>query len=271
MGDPPWAIRHERSASGRSGSLRDPLACGTFHSLCQDKIECWQRIPDSPKWNAAHCLVLGANLLWRTASHILSYMGDMRVLEDQFSRAGGSISAYVFRQISPQFYSVSRIAYVCIYVRIYIRIYMRLDIRIYWRIYIYIYVYTYVYSPLGEATFCVFLCGVFVNTQNNLFVVAGFVTKSLSRYILQDHAFLIPSFFGLVRSLIRGWSLFDGAVFMLSRGRSRGSIIAWRIVSSRSSAISGVSHAPLFICLQGQPLRKYPDSTRELQVNGMRR
>ena len=32
---------------------------------------------------------------------------------------------------------------------------------------------------------------------------------------------------------------------MLSRGRSRGSIIAWRIVSSRSSAISFASRASL--------------------------
>ena len=84
--------------------------------------------------------------------------------------------------------------------------------------------------------------------------------KSLSLCILQDYAFPIPNFFALVRFLTRGWSLFDGAVFSLSRSGPRGSIIAWRIVSSSSSAISGVtkvhtlmpsvSHAQLFTRFQ---------------------
>ena len=39
--------------------------------------------------------------------------------------------------------------------------------------------------------------------------------KRLLRYILQDYAFPIPNFFALVRFLTRGWSLFDGDVFMI--------------------------------------------------------
>ena len=39
--------------------------------------------------------------------------------------------------------------------------------------------------------------------------------KSFSRYILQDYALPISNFFALVRFLTRGWSLFDGAVFMI--------------------------------------------------------